>query len=186
MGGQVWWGICVLLPVVANTFLTMLLWSRMEDETVKHWTWVLVLAQVWPQYRALKVIWMYWAQLNEEKPSLIEAERYKVDFQRGISTLEPYVESVPQVLILSNILLKTSVIGTCINKAEVTEELEMMTGNTRWVFYCTFSLSILTASLGRLSPCGFKMIKTHNVLCIGFTFLPMQVPDSMMHTAVHG
>ena len=92
---------------------------------------------------------MFWNGNKTKNLELIlKAEREKVDFHRGISTLEPFVESVPQVLILCNIWLKTSVIGTSINKAEVTEDLEVLTGSTRWIFYCTFSTSVFTASLG--------------------------------------
>ena len=96
---------------------------------------------------------MFWNGHKTGNHELImKAETAKVDFQRGISTLEPFVESVPQVLILCNIWLKTSVIGTSINKAEVTEDLEVLAGSTRWIFYCTFSLSVFTASLGEEKP----------------------------------
>ena len=149
LSGRIWWGICVLAPVGANTVLTMLLWWRFESGEVKKWSWILVLAQVWPQYKAARVIAMFWESLTEGDEVLNQAKIAMTDFQRGISTLEPFVESVPQVLNLSNILLKTSVIGTSINKAEATEDMRILTGNTRWLFFSAYAFSVLTASLGK-------------------------------------
>ena len=146
-----------MLPVVANTALTLLLWWRFEESDQKYWSWLLVLSQVWPQYKAFKVIRMLWTGHKLQNKDLIQkAERAKQNLQRGITTLEPFVESVPQVLILCNIWLKTSVIGTSINKAEVIEDIKVLAGSTRWIFYGTFSISVFTASLGETT---FKQVK---------------------------
>ena len=147
--GKIWWGISVLFPVVVNTMMTMLIWWRFEEKKLKKWSWILVLSQIWPQFKAARIVYMFWNGHKSGNQDLMRhAERAKIEFQRGITTLEPFVESVPQVMILCNIWLKTSVIGTTLYNTEVTEDLEVLTGKTRWIFFCTFSISVLTASLG--------------------------------------
>ena len=39
----------LLLPQLANTLFTLLLWSKMERESMRQWSWVLVILQCWPQ-----------------------------------------------------------------------------------------------------------------------------------------
>eukprot|EP00092_Neocalanus_flemingeri_P009234 GFUD01009939.1.p1 GENE.GFUD01009939.1~~GFUD01009939.1.p1 ORF type:complete len:552 (-),score=107.03 GFUD01009939.1:142-1797(-) len=140
LNGRPWWALSVLSPVLANTLFTALLWTRLEVSAVKRWSWVLVLLQVWPQYCAARVVWLFYSGRHN-------AIREKEQFERGIISLEPFIESVPQVLILCNIYLKTSVIGTSINKAEVEEDTDILAG-TRWIFFTTLAFSVMSASLG--------------------------------------
>ena len=150
LNGKTWWGLSVLAPVAVNIALTFVLWWRFEDREQKKWSWLLVIAQMWPPLKALQIIVMFKQGMERRNHALImRAEETKLVLQREVTTLEPFVESVPQVLNLCNIWLKTTVIGTSIHKTEVAEDFELLGGSTKWIFYCTLSLSLFTASLGK-------------------------------------
>ena len=95
---------------------------------------------MWPQYQAAKVALAFYHDTSS-------AAKQKKKFERGITCLEPFVESVPQVLILCNIYLKTTVIGTAISEVEVADAIDIFAGEP-WVFFTTLSLSVLSASIG--------------------------------------
>lgn len=174
LNGHKWWGLAVLCPVLANTGLTMSLWYQLEDAKVRNWSWLLVFGQVWPQYKAAKVIVRFWkaSRLRAGDQEIDLALRYKDEFNRSISTLEPFVESIPQVLILSDIYFKSSVIGTAMHQTEVTDNMTIMDGGSRWLFYTTFSISTFSATIGitkffRVGPTHFLPQATH--LILGYT-----------------
>ena len=40
---------CLLLPQAANTVFTYALWKRLEPMETRHWSWIMVFLQLWPQ-----------------------------------------------------------------------------------------------------------------------------------------
>ena len=68
----------------------MILWVLIEKGPKKRFTWILVLLQLWPQFRAVMVI----IRLGKRKSN---AEKEKKAFKRVLTPLEPYLESLPQV-----------------------------------------------------------------------------------------
>ena len=51
------WGISLTIPILLTFCFTTIHWWKMESKEGKCWTWVLVLLQLWPQYRAIRLIY---------------------------------------------------------------------------------------------------------------------------------
>ena len=83
------WGILFLfIGLLINFIFTSLAWWRLESPTDKSWSWILLLLQVWPQSRAVRVIWLIWTgdpKASEEKARL----------DREVGGLEPFLEAMP-------------------------------------------------------------------------------------------
>ena len=84
------WGSGILTILSFQTTCTMILWALIEKGPKKRFTWILVLLQLWPQFRAAMVIIAIFRRKSN-------AEKQKKAFQRVITPLEPYTESLPQV-----------------------------------------------------------------------------------------
>ena len=90
----------LIAPVLLNMVFTFFTWFKVEDGANKKWSWILVLLQCWPQYMAVKIIVQIATGQEEWKKN-------KESLQRDVSSLEPYLESTPQVLIQTTILITT-------------------------------------------------------------------------------
>ena len=85
------WTSFLLLGLLINFFFISLAWWRLESAADKRWSWLLLLLQVWPQSRALKVIWLLWTG----DPS---ASQEKARLDREVGGLEPFLEAFPTAL----------------------------------------------------------------------------------------
>ena len=47
--GEVYYALCLLVPQLVNIGLTAVLWQRIEPTEHRHWSWILVPLQIWPQ-----------------------------------------------------------------------------------------------------------------------------------------
>ena len=47
--GEVYFTLCLLTPQLLNIGLTAVLWQRIEPTEHRHWSWILVPLQIWPQ-----------------------------------------------------------------------------------------------------------------------------------------
>ena len=88
------WAILVALPVLLNFFFTVAAFRKSPyPSRWKKWVEkVALLVQVWPQYFALTII----ADIINKKPGWESKREY---FNRNISTIEPFVEAIFQVVI---------------------------------------------------------------------------------------
>ena len=81
----------LLLGLFINFFFISLAWWRLESAADKRWSWLLLLLQVWPQSRAVKVIWLVWTG----DPN---ASKEKARLDREVGGLEPFLEATPTAL----------------------------------------------------------------------------------------
>ena len=86
--------------VLLNMVFTFSTWFKVEDGANKKWSWILVLLQCWPQYITAKII----VQIATGQEGW---RKNKESLQRNVSSLEPYLESTPQMLIQTTILIMT-------------------------------------------------------------------------------
>ena len=47
--GEVYYALCLLTPQLVNIGMTALLWHRVEPTEHRHWSWILLPLQIWPQ-----------------------------------------------------------------------------------------------------------------------------------------
>ena len=47
--GEVYYALCLLAPQLVNIGLTAVLWHRIEPTEHRHWSWILLPLQIWPQ-----------------------------------------------------------------------------------------------------------------------------------------
>ena len=47
--GEVYYALCLLAPQLVNIGMTALLWHRVEPTEHRHWSWILLPLQIWPQ-----------------------------------------------------------------------------------------------------------------------------------------
>ena len=94
MYGHPKWAMCVLAPVVMNTFFTLFACARIDKDK---WLWYipLVLLQVYPQYCVVRIVLQY-LRSKLDREQFIE-KRDQLD--GGLGCLESYVEAVPQAFI---------------------------------------------------------------------------------------
>ena len=53
--GEVYYALCLLTPQLVNIGLTAALWNQIELTEHRHWSWILLPLQIWPQ--VLSHIW---------------------------------------------------------------------------------------------------------------------------------
>ena len=151
----------LLTPLLSNVISTAISWSKLDSTREKKWTWVLLVMQVWPQYRTIKIIIKMFKgdhSYEEEKNVL----------QRDVSILEPFLESVPTVWI-TTMILGTSVYlrdGDCKNY----EALFGEDGGEMSKFIASFTLSVIASSIGiakflKIGPCR---IFPDGGICLGY------------------
>ena len=91
---QYWqFGTFLLMTNIINFFFTCFTWWRLETRLNKYWSWILLLLQLWPQFEAVKVLWLMWKGDKQAKQ-----EKLKLD--REVGGLEPFLESLPSVFIV--------------------------------------------------------------------------------------
>jgi len=153
------YGSVMLIPIVVTTLFVIPHWLKREDSTKKRLlTFPLLLGQVWPQWQVIKIL-----KLMKEGNSQWRTEKEKLE--REVSSLEPFLESVPQVHIIL---------------------LVVFAGNAHIDFYnvqtiLTFSLSVFSAAFGMtkfmsVGPCrlipydkinvGFFLVLLSNASCL--------------------
>merc|ERR1712222_212792 len=81
--GEVYYALCLLAPQLVNIGMTALLWHRVEPTEHRHWSWILLPLQIWPQVFAGRII----------RALLIGSEDWmglKATMDQKIGTLEPF------------------------------------------------------------------------------------------------
>ena len=80
--------------MVLNYVFTMYKWWSLEKRSDKKWSWILVLMQVWQQWRAMKIIYLF---LKKDA----RAPKKKKVLLKELSSIESFFESVPAILIMT-------------------------------------------------------------------------------------
>ena len=130
------YGLMMIVPVLLQILSSIYKWYQIDDPKTKKWSWILVIFQCWPQFRSLKVV-----RLLYKNDSRAEEEKKKM--MRDVLSTEPYLEAWPSVMITTGIWMG-ELIRFRRNENDVFGEL----GSIKMGFYFSYSISILTASLG--------------------------------------
>jgi len=171
--------LAMLMPVILAMLFILPHWWNNEKKTTssnKIFTFSLVLLQFYPQWKMLNVLYMgLWkkdAKWKEEKERL----------QRNIGSLEPIIESVPQVHIL------LCLVG--MNPILITGKSFRVVGFDFYgapLFFATFVTSIISASKGIASflldgPC--KLVPKNGLFgglgTMGFIFLWLNIIATLL------
>merc|ERR1711963_71864 len=140
------------VPVLLQFLSTAYKWYYVDKPDTKRWSWILLLLQCWPQFRALRVIRLLYKgvpKANEKMKKMMN----------DISSTEPYLEAWPSVMAMTAIWMHA--LGSrsfsqawywlwfkriSSQDPHNTEVLYGDLGQT-W-FFISFMVSFLTAGLG--------------------------------------
>ena len=89
------WATLLLVPFLTNYLLSWLAWARFE--TYKKESWRLPALNLYPQYRAARVVKLFW---NDPTRGAVE----KQEFLREISLSEVFTEAIPTMIITGTIV----------------------------------------------------------------------------------
>ena len=143
------------VPMVLNYLFTTYKWWSVEKASDKKWSWILVMLQLWQQWNALKVIRKIYKKDNR-------AEEQKKKMLRELSSIEPFFESVPSILIMTCIWMHAFDVDNyshyikysdCANTTSLSNDQNNFCavfdglGGPAW-FFTTYAVSILAGSLG--------------------------------------
>ena len=141
------------LPVFLQFLSTCYKWIRLEKRENKRWSWILLLLQFWPQWRAIRVI-------NLSYKDDGKAERKKQELLREVTSTEPFLEAWPSIIIMT--MIWVPFLGENPENSGVIEPPQEFctsnpnanqcavfsgTGGATW-FFITFSISVFTGCLG--------------------------------------
>ena len=134
----------MLIPVLLNFLATCYTWWRLEKKKDKKLTWILLVAQVWPQYRAIKVI----VHVLRSHPG---AEEKKKLLLRELGGLEPFLESAPSILILTVVFvhaLESDGVKVRENRKNFMIVFGDGSAQGMALFFTTYAVSIVAGSFG--------------------------------------
>jgi len=148
------------LPVILSFVLLIPHWLKAEKTSERRWkTLPLLLLQVWPQYRVIKLLFK---DRNDQQKYHAKKEQY----DKNITTLEPYVEAIPTVLLLLAMKFRYSDLffGNEKNFLGIPKTI---------MFWTSVSISVFSGSLGmakflKLGPC--QIVPSQKIHC-GFFFV---------------
>ena len=135
------WAILVALPVFLNFVFTVAAFRKSPyPSRWKKWVEkVALLVQVWPQYFALTII----VDIINKKPGWEAKREY---FNRNISTIEPFVEAIFQVVI--KLCIWTVFTQLHLEATHGEENPLFSTTSGRILFYFTITSSMVTSLMG--------------------------------------
>ena len=137
--GHVKYATAMAIPFLMNSCFNIYQWWKWDSKYEKRFTWILLIFQLWPVYRAIKLI----IHLYKKTPN---AQEEKMKFERQIVSLEPYLESVPSLFVMSLALYTTGhTPGYAPNNPE---NYETLIGNSITLFWTKLFISLVTSSIG--------------------------------------
>ena len=132
------WASLLLGPVLINYALCWFAWFTTEKQ--KKFSWIAALLGCYPQLVAARIIWLFWTQPKK-------GVREKKHLERNLMENEIFTEAVPSSLIMTFLMMvnlwvsaEDDVIGARVK------------GGSNFLFFVTFTTSVLSASLG-LAKC---------------------------------
>ena len=93
-GHHLYYAAFMTIPMILNYLFTTYKWWSLEKTSDKKWSWILVTLQLWQQWRAIKIIYL----LFKRNP---RAHEKKKQMLKELSSIEPFLESMPAILIMS-------------------------------------------------------------------------------------
>ena len=179
--GHYMYAMAMTIPMLLNYIFTSFKWWSFEEKKHKWWSWILVLFQVWQPYKASKVMLLLYK--NDDK-----AQNEKREMMRDLSSIEPFLESLPAVLIMTTLWVHglgqkrypwnryDFDVGFCKNTTSIQTDLSIEDQNfcavfggfgSHWSFFTTYGISVLAASLGitkflQHGPCA--ILSTNGIL----------------------
>ena len=124
------------IPFLMNVFSNIYHWWKWDSTNEKKYTWILLLLQLWPIYRAFKLV----SNTYKKNPN---AKKEKLKFEREIVSLEPFLEAVPSLIVMMFALHTTKSGCKSCEKNE-----DAVIGDSPTLFWATFIISLLTSTLG--------------------------------------
>ena len=154
---------CMSIPLILQFSSTIYKWIQIEKPKRKKWSWILLLLQVWPQWRAFRV--MILLHKNAER-----AQNKKQELLREISSTEPFLEAWPSILIMTIIWVQAGsefIVGDdnidCTSNYIKDYHKNFCAvysgfGGIVW-FFTTYAISVFTGALGitkflQTGPCS--------------------------------
>ena len=92
--GHYLYALFMTIPMILNYVFTSYKWWSLENKTDRKWSWILVVLQLWQQYRAIKIIYLLYKKD-------VRAHEKKKTMLKELSSIEPFYESVPAIIAMS-------------------------------------------------------------------------------------
>ena len=93
------YALCVSIPLLSKFLFICYKWYMLEKR--KKWTWILLFAQIWPQWRSARVAHLLYKGDTR-------AQLKKQTLVSEIRSIEPFLESVPTVFIKTMIMIQAT------------------------------------------------------------------------------
>jgi hypothetical protein len=90
------WSISIICTLIGHTICSATLWYFLEPMQRKRYSWIFVISQTYPQYRAAFIIYDFITKCSDDY-----AKERRSIYDQKIGTIEHFIESVPQVIILT-------------------------------------------------------------------------------------
>ena len=138
------YALTMTVPISLQFLSSIYKWYQIDSPKTKKWSWILVILQFWPQFRALRVI-----RLLYKNDSRADEEKKKM--MSDVLMTEPYLEALPSVMAMTAIFMHASIreggIGFAYGPSEGYDKV-VYGGVGKEIFFFTYGISIVTASLG--------------------------------------
>merc|ERR1711971_1514054 len=157
-------GSMMLVPIILATLFVIPHWLKREDITWKRiLTFPLLVGQFWPQWQVLKVLKL----IRERRTREWREEKEKLE--KEVSSLEPFLESVPQVHIILMVVFGAKGSNTTVDPQAP-------------LAIATFTLSVFSAAFGitkffSVGPC--RLIP-YDKINLGFFLLMLNVASCLV------
>ena len=143
------YGTSMAIPLLLSFIAIAYKWYKLEKPQDKRWSWVFLLLQCWPQLRALRVI----RKVYRGDPKAYEE---KTKFNTELGSIEPFLESIPSLMIMTAIWAHATQSGAkedfdcnikegssfCVVFGGIYDSFSF------WWFWITYSISVFAAALG--------------------------------------
>ena len=109
------YAISMTFPLLLHFSSTTYKWAQLEKNRNKRWTWIPLVLQFWPQWKALSIMKLDWKNDSNTEAKMKE-------LKREVAPGEPFLEAFPSMMILLIIVLlathDTRFRDYCINNPE--------------------------------------------------------------------
>ena len=86
------------IPILLQFLFTIYKWYKLEKKEIKKWSWLILLLQFWPQWRAIRIMRLDFK--NDPRTG-----DKKKELMREVTTTEPFLEAWPSIIIMTIIWL---------------------------------------------------------------------------------
>ena len=126
----------LLIPFLLNYVLSWLAWARLEKNKLRTFLWPAL--NLYPQYRAARLVKLFWSHPDRTKEE-------KIKFEREISLTEVFLESVPTTLVMTAIIIVLVRQNTDADWRSIIGP----NGSTDYtLFFISYGISVFSASFG--------------------------------------